>query len=96
MTPFCARALTTDASWEGVSLAQVTYVIHFGLSWSPVKLMRRQGRLKRVDRTKALTMYYVRDTSRALPFEQLVERSIAKAEEVRLAGRLPDTISDVE
>jgi SNF2 family DNA or RNA helicase len=80
----------TDAVMEGLGLEQVNHVIHFDLPQNPTRLMQRQGRFDRIGRTELLTMYYLRDTSKVLPFDQLIERLFAKVEEVRKAASLPD------
>ena len=82
--------LATDAVVEGLGLEQVNQVIHFDLPQNPTRLMQRQGRFDRIGRTEPLTMYYLRDTSGAVPFDQHIERLFVKAEEVRRTGILPE------
>jgi superfamily II DNA/RNA helicase len=82
--------LATDAVMEGFALPQVNDVIHFDLPQNPRTLMQRQGRFDRIGRNEPLVMYYLRDTSGALPLEQQVERLVSKAEALRNTGVLTD------
>ena len=82
--------LATDAVMEGIILPEVNHVIHIDLPWNPMRMMQRQGRFDRIGRSEPLAMYFLHDTSGALPFDQQLERVLAKVEELRRTGILSE------
>ena len=58
-----------EALSEGLSMPQVTHVIHYDLPPNPLVLEQRRGRFDRIGRTDPLRMHVLRDESGVFPFE---------------------------
>jgi len=72
--------VTTAGSTEGLSLSLVRAAVHYDLPLSPQQYEQRVGRYNRFGRTTSCTSFTLRDSSGALPLEDLQFGMIEKHE----------------
>jgi ERCC4-related helicase len=68
---------TDGALSEGIVIPQITHVVHYDLPSNPIVLEQRRGRFDRFGRSNPLTMYVLRDESKAIPSESRLNELFA-------------------
>lgn len=83
--------VTTTVATRGFSLSYVEAAIHYDLPLAPAAYAERKGRYHRYGRATPCTSYLFKDSSGALPFEDIL---VGMAQEVDVSASYPEFDQD--